>query len=144
MSQVHPSTWKAPCFWQFNSTLVCGIEPSKQLPKSSFAAAKQHLALGFSELCWPQTWIPNIAFRALSKSSCGAKQLPKPSFAATKHHLAEGFSGPRIMSTITRFSLSPRKVRERGCCSSGFAKAGIVAAKVKRKDSRKTFVSTKS
>ena len=25
MSQVHPSTWKAPCFWQFNLTLVCGI-----------------------------------------------------------------------------------------------------------------------
>ena len=55
MSQVHPSTWKAPCFWQFNLTLVCGIEPSKQLPKSSFAAAKHHLDPGFSGLCWPQT-----------------------------------------------------------------------------------------
>jgi hypothetical protein len=49
-----------------------------------------------------------------------------------------------LSHVTTGFPLSPRKVRERGFCSMGCAKATVVAAKVKRKDSRKTPVSTKS
>ena len=49
-----------------------------------------------------------------------------------------------FLTWLQAFLLSPRKVRERGCCSMDCTKATVVAAKVKRKDSRRTLVSTMS
>ena len=120
---------------------LCCAERELELQGENFSLFK--VSMLKATLVW---WKPDIAFLLFScplpltifpsSSSGGRMRCVKRRWANTLPTHAN--ARLNLSHVTTGFLLSPRKVRERGCCSMDCAKATAVTAKVKQKDSRKT------
>ena len=112
--------------------------------KATLSWRKPDVSCLFVSCSLPILLLSSFHFLSIFVSSCSGGRM-----MCVKRRWANTLPMPHLVFLMsshvtTGFSLSPRKVRERGCCSMDCANATVVAAKVKRKDSRKTHASTKS
>ena len=108
--------------------------PSPPVPLQSLYALRPHFC-GENPM-FPFFFFPVLLLIFRSSSSGGRMRCVKRWWANTLPIHAN--ARLNLSHVTTGFLLSPRKVRERGCCSMDCAKATAVTAKVKQKDSRKT------